>query len=106
MPFIDSENVPEILFRGQMKRILNGSNMQLLVDTLPVGQKAPPHKHETEQLTIMVRGSCEVRLGTETRRVNAGDIIFVPPWEEHELLDTFEEVFAIDVFAPPKPDED
>lgn len=103
MPYLNADDVRESLTEDKLIHIVDGTNMQLAFETLKQGQKGSADSHANEQVTIVLRGSVEMRLGDETRRVSAGDVIFIPPWQEHQLLDTVEECFALDIFTPPKP---
>jgi quercetin dioxygenase-like cupin family protein len=106
MPFNDQDAIPARMFHGKVRRVTTGENLQFFFETLEVGQAGEPHSHENEQLTIMLRGAVDMRLGDEKLRVSAGDVIFIPAWEEHQLLDTIEESYAVDIFSPPKPDQE
>lgn len=103
MPFIDLAEIPTTVSHGgDAVQIVDGAHMQLAFGAVPAGTTAPPDSHANEQITMILKGSLEMRVGNETRRVSEGDIVFIAAWEEHELLATHEDSFALDVFAPPK----
>lgn len=103
MPFTDLDTIPTKMFHGKMRQVTTGEHLQYFFESLKAGQSGEPHSHENEQLTIMLRGRVLMRLGDEVHQMKSGDILIIPPWQEHQLLDTYEDAYAVDVFSPPKP---
>ena len=46
------------------------------------------HKHAHESLFVILEGEGEVRLGEEWRKVETGDVAFVPRWIFHQTRNT------------------
>ncbi len=70
---------------------------------LEAGVVVPPHRHENEQIAIVVSGRMRFTLGEASDRVvevGAGEVLLLPGCELHgaEALETS---VVIDVFAPP-----
>jgi len=49
------------------------------------GGHSPKHSHDYEHEVFIVGGSGEVLLEGEYRPLKAGDVVFVPPDEEHQF---------------------
>jgi len=57
------------------------------------------HSHPHRQVTYIVAGSFEVRIGEETRDLGSGDSFFVPPDIPHGVV-AHEQGCLVDVFTP------
>jgi len=56
---------------------------------LPPGAKTTAHYHRrTEEIYYILEGSAVMRIGQQTRDVNVGDAIAIPPGEEHQITNT------------------
>lgn len=64
-----------------------------LVEMEP-GGKQTVHSHETEQVYTILKGHGEMVVAGETRRVCAGDCVFIPSNDPHGLLNTGDEVLT------------
>ena len=62
-----------------------GSNLAITWVNVQPGAAQDPHRHEPEQVYVIVRGSGTMRVGRETRTVREGDVVFVPPNEIHGI---------------------
>jgi len=47
------------------------------------GVEAPGHHHHNEQVSVVIRGRADVRLGDQFQRVGPGTIMLVPPNVDH-----------------------
>jgi mannose-6-phosphate isomerase-like protein (cupin superfamily) len=47
------------------------------------GVESPGHHHHNEQISVVIRGHADVRLGDQFQRVGPGTIMFVPPNVDH-----------------------
>ncbi|MFF5447383.1 cupin domain-containing protein [Streptomyces sp. NPDC012888] len=54
------------------------------VDVAP-GQTSTPHQHDENEMFFIVEGSGVMRIGEETRRVGAGETVFITPDQDHDL---------------------
>lgn len=53
------------------------------------------HVHpDAEELVLISRGRGTFRIGAEARPVEAGDVAYIPPGEEHELLNDSEDLLG------------
>ena len=83
------------------KPILGDNVMVNIVDFAP-HTEAPMHIHDEEQVTIVLTGSLEFTVGSETRVMRPGDIAVIPPNVPHGGRTLDEPSREIDVFNPPR----
>lgn len=55
------------------------------------GERTRSHMHHEGETFFIVRGRGTLKVGEESRSVSAGDMIFLPPLNGHELTNTAEE---------------
>lgn len=68
-------------------------NQSLAEARLQPGATTSPHYHrQTEEIYYITHGCGEMRLGDETRAVEPGDAIAIPPGEVHSIVNTGTEV--------------
>jgi len=72
------------------------ANLALLKDTGDALHIQPSH----DELVLIVEGECTFRVGDETRRVAAGDLIFIPRDTVHGPIIDSGRVAALSIFAP------
>jgi len=70
------------------------------VYTLPAGGVDPQKPHTEDEIYYVVRGRARMRVGTEDRAINQGDVIFVAAEVEHRFYDIMEELVVLVFFAP------
>ncbi len=85
------------------RKLVAGEQAMIVWWSVKAGARAAAHKHEHEQIFVMLKGRMEFRLGGETRSVGAGEIAVIPGGVEHEAYWP-EDTEVIDVFAPPRED--
>jgi len=91
LPFTtkDGSTIREILAPNNAPRTIR--NQSLAEATLPPGRATAPHYHpETEEIYYLLRGSGEMRIGTETRIVGPGDAVAIAPGARHQVVNTGE----------------
>lgn len=54
----------------------------------PAGGQVPWHNQASEEVYFIVSGTGEVCLGNERRTVTAGQAVYIPPTEFHQLTNT------------------
>ncbi len=74
-------------------------DMVTFFDLAP-GSTIPQHDHPHEQITYVVRGAMEFRLGDEVRVLRAGDGVCSPPGVRHGAVVLDEPTFALDAWYP------
>lgn len=111
--FFDDASFEDTDRPGFRRRVVVGEHLELWFWRIAGG--APGsflHQHEQhEQLGIIMRGSLDFRIGDpdDQRRVvlGPGDVYLAPPgvWHGDSIFvgdDEFDEVWILDVFAPPR----
>ncbi len=72
----------------------------MIRQTYEPGGKHFAHQHEkTEQVYYIVSGTGKVRLGEEWFDVAAGDVVYIPPQTDHEVLATGDEPYEVLLFG-------
>ncbi len=64
----------------------------------------PPHKHEHEQITVVIQGSAKFTVNGESKILNAGDVCSIPSFIEHsvQIMDDF--TIMYDSWSPVRED--
>jgi quercetin dioxygenase-like cupin family protein len=85
------------------RRIASGDQGMIVWWSMKAGAHAAAHRHDNEQIAVMLKGRMEFRLGEERRTCGPGDVVVIPGGVEHEAFFP-EDTEVIDVFAPPRQD--
>jgi len=64
---------------------VGAKKFQLRLFTIDIGGYTSLEKHKHEHEVFILRGKALVRGGETEVTVKAGDIIFIPSWEEHQF---------------------
>lgn len=70
---------------------VGAKRLQLRLFTIDVGGYTPLEKHKHEHEVFILCGKALVRGGEKEIVVKAGDVIFIPSWEEHQFKNIGEE---------------
>jgi unsaturated pyranuronate lyase len=104
-PLVDLSDVPlRRIWDGVAARSIDGERLTLAVVELDPGSVVPEHRHEYEQLGLLLRGSMTFRIGDETRELSPGATWRVPSNVAHEVTVGPDGAEVIDVFAPVRGD--
>ena len=71
-------------------------NVNILEDGIDVIHIQPVH----DEIVLVLEGKCGFRVGDETRRVEAGDLMFIPRGTVHGPIIDCGRVALLSVFAP------
>jgi quercetin dioxygenase-like cupin family protein len=85
-------------------RAIHGERQSLAVVELDPNAVVPQHRHENEQLGIVLSGSLTFRISDETRELGPGGTWTIPSNVPHEVTAGPEGAVVIDVFAPVRAD--
>lgn len=98
------ENIPLTPLTDKVNtRFLLGERILLSFIEQPPGAEFPLHKHDAEQVLIILEGSEEHIVGGQTIHMGAGDVCIHPPNVEHGGR-TQTGFKGIDIFVPPRED--
>jgi quercetin dioxygenase-like cupin family protein len=95
---------PLQVWDGVIARAVEGDRVSLAVVELDPGCIVPEHKHQNEQLGIVLSGSVSFRVGDEVRELGPGGVWRIPSNTPHEVHTGPEGAVVIDVFAPVRSD--
>ena len=85
-------------------RAVHGERQSLAVVELEPNALVPEHRHENEQLGIVIEGSLEFRIEDETKHLGPGETWTIPSNVPHEVIAGPLGAVVIDVFAPVRAD--
>jgi quercetin dioxygenase-like cupin family protein len=94
-----SEVPEERLTEKLSRKIISGKNEMLAQVFLKKGCVVAPHKHESEQMTFILKGLLELTLPDRKVRVGEGEVLVIPPNMEHGAV-ALEDTVDLDVFSP------
>ena len=87
------------------RRLVSGEHITIAQVFLAPGGGAPKHHHANEQFSYILKGTLRFWIGEDEKVVDvrAGEILHLPPDLPHRA-EALDDVFAIDVFSPPRLD--
>jgi quercetin dioxygenase-like cupin family protein len=92
---IHEEQVTDKLSR----KLISGRNVMLAQVFLKKGCVVASHKHESEQLTYILKGLMELTLPDGKVRLAEGQVLLIPPNLEHSAI-ALEDTVDLDIFSP------
>jgi quercetin dioxygenase-like cupin family protein len=103
--FIEGKSIAwEVVGDGVRRRILGyDPNLMMVYVEFKRGSIGYVHKHPHTQVTYIESGSFEVQIGSEKKKLGAGDCYFIPPNVEHGVV-ALEDSKLTDVFTPVRED--
>ncbi|MBI2154484.1 MAG: cupin domain-containing protein [Candidatus Rokubacteria bacterium] len=102
--FMNLERIPEEKVTDRItRRIVTGEKEMIAFWKMKAGAHAAAHTHPHEQISWMLSGKMEFRLGSEKRTCGPGDIVVIPSGVEHEAWFP-EDTEVIDLWSPPRED--
>ena len=87
-------------------RRVQGDRLTLAVVELAPDSVVPGHRHENEQLGMVITGSVTFTIGDETRDLGPGGTWCIPSDTPHQVMTGPAGAVVIDVFAPVRADWD
>jgi quercetin dioxygenase-like cupin family protein len=103
--FDDLANIgPQDIWSGVRVRAVHGERLTLGVVELEPNAAVPEHRHDNEQLGMVLQGSLTFRVGDETRELGPGGTWNIPSNVPHEVTAGPEGAVVADLFAPGRAD--
>jgi quercetin dioxygenase-like cupin family protein len=97
-------SIPEERISDKISRkVMSGKQGMMVWWRFKAGGHAAAHQHPHEQMSWMLSGRMDLRIGSEKRSMVAGDIAVIPGGVEHEAFFP-EDTEVLDFFAPPRED--
>ena len=85
-------------------REVTGERISFAVVELAPGAAVPEHRHENEQLGMVITGSVRFRIDDETRELGPGGTWRIRSNHPHEVVAGPEGAVVVDVFNPVRTD--
>jgi quercetin dioxygenase-like cupin family protein len=103
---VDIETVPVMDVWGEAVRArrVEGERVTLALVELAPGSVVPGHRHDNEQLGMVITGSLTFTVGDETRELGPGGTWRIPSDTPHQVSVGPAGAVVIDVFAPRRDD--
>jgi quercetin dioxygenase-like cupin family protein len=92
------------IWEGVTVQAVEGDRTTLAVVDLEPGATVPEHRHDNEQLGVLVRGAMRFRVADETRDLVPGDTWRILSDVPHEVTAGPEGALAIECFTPVRGD--
>ncbi|WP_251329839.1 cupin domain-containing protein [Haloplanus pelagicus] len=70
---------------GATQWYFRGFETLMGITNIPPGSAEEIHSHPWEQIVFMLDGSCRFHVDGETKHLEAGDVLVVPPEVEHGI---------------------
>lgn len=103
---VDLASIPPFDVWGEAVRArkVEGEQLTLAVVELAPNAIVPEHRHVSEQLGMVIRGSVRFTIDGETRELGPGGTWRILSDRPHDVVTGPEGAIVIDVFAPPRHD--
>jgi unsaturated pyranuronate lyase len=103
---VDLDDIPPIDVWGEAVRArsVSGERLTLALVELAPGAVVPEHRHEAEQMGMVVSGSVTFTVDGETRTLGPGGTWRIPSDRPHDVVTGPDGALVIDVFAPIRAD--
>jgi unsaturated pyranuronate lyase len=99
-----NEIAPTPIWDDVIVRGVHGERLTLGVVELAPDAVVPEHRHDNEQLGLLIQGTLTFTVGDETRELQPGGTWRIPSNVPHTCVAGPEGAVAIDVFAPGRAD--
>ena len=84
MPYIELESLPESEpVSGYRARFVHTGKMTLVYWRIDADAPLPEHAHPQEQVVNILEGRYRLTFGEETRILEPGDVVVIPPNQPH-----------------------
>jgi quercetin dioxygenase-like cupin family protein len=104
-PFADLAALPlRQIWQSVAVRTVDGERLTLGIVELDPNAVVPEHRHDHEQLGMVLQGSVEFRAGEERRQLGPGGTWRIPSNVPHEVRVGPDGAVVVDVFAPVRRD--
>jgi unsaturated pyranuronate lyase len=92
------------IWDGVTVQAVEGDRTTLALVDLEPGATVPEHRHDNEQLGVLIRGAMRFRVGDETRDLAPGDTWRILSDTPHEVTAGPDGALAVESFAPARAD--
>lgn len=92
------------IWDGVTVQAVEGDRSTLAIVDLEPRATVPEHRHDNEQLGLLIRGAMRFRIGEETRDLSPGDTWRIPSDTPHGVTAGPDGALAVESFAPGRAD--
>ena len=92
------------IWDGVAVQAIEGDRTTLAIVDLEPRATVPEHRHDNEQLGVLIRGAMRFRVGDETRDLGPGDTWRILSNTPHEVTAGPDGALAVESFAPARAD--
>ncbi len=85
------------------RKLITGDRVMLSELVLKKGCVVPPHHHENEQVSYVLRGTLKFVVNGKEIILHTGDVLHIPSNVVHSA-EALEDTLDLDVFSPPRQD--
>ncbi|HEY6771639.1 MAG TPA: cupin domain-containing protein [Solirubrobacterales bacterium] len=92
----DLSDAPKREIEGLVSHILlekgdaPGGELSVTWVEVAPGSEQKPHSHEPQQVYVITHGQGRMKVGEDEREVREGQMVFIPPNQEHGIVNTGE----------------
>ena len=102
---IHYRDVPLVeLVPGANSHLMSAENITVSFLTMDPNSYFSTHRHESEQVMVVVSGECDEIVEGKLYHLKEGDVIILPSNVEHGAYICDERCEVIDIFSPPRKD--
>src|SRR5215216_2148842 len=95
---------PQLLADGYLARAIHGDSLTMAIVEIGPGAELPEHRHDNEQLGLVIEGSVRFRVGSEERILGPGETWRITSNSRHAVRAGDGGALVMDVFSPPRDD--
>jgi len=82
------------------RRVFKGEKIKVILLTLRLGHIGERHRHQSEQISHILKGKVKVKLNRKERMVQTGDFIHIPKNQPHQIEAMEDETIILEIFSP------
>ena len=94
---------PEEITELYRRKVAHGTSMVVARVEAQGGAVTRPHRHESEEIVVVLEGAWRFVLPTGEVTLRANQILSIPPGVEHSS-EVLEDTVALDICSPVRPD--
>jgi len=85
------------------RKVLTGDRVMIAEMILKKGCVVPPHHHEHEQVSYVVKGKLRFEINGKEILLESGEVLHIPSNVVHSAI-ALEDTLDLDIFSPPRQD--
>jgi len=93
----------EVLSGTIARKIISGEKAMVAQVFLAKGAVVPEHRHESEQITYILKGALLFQIDGKEVLVSAGEVLRIPSYMPHAAV-AIEDTLDLDIFSPVRQD--